>query len=132
MKPASIIFIGSTALALLLCLGACTKSPPAQLPSARFAGNFSGNEICLLNGNQTDTLHITATGASQISIANLYGLPKSTIGNVSNDSCVIVAQLDNNYVIQGLLVLHNDTIMLSLIATSFGREDKCTAILVKQ
>ena len=131
MKPPGIFFIVPIVLGLLTMVD-CTKVPPLPSPSTTFAGNYGGNETCLLNGNLSDTLHIVATGATQVSITNLYGLPNAVTGSISNDSCVIQPQLNNGYVVQGLLLLSNDTINLSIIASSFGREDKCTAVLIKQ
>ena len=132
MKRESIFFIELIAFVGLLCVAGCTKVPAPTLPSARLSGNFVGKEICLLSGNLSDTLRIVATSATQVNIVNLYGLPNAVTGSISNDSCVIQPQLNNNYVVQGLLVLANDTLNLSLVVTSFGREDKCAAFLIRQ
>jgi hypothetical protein len=132
MKLPPNFFIIPIILGLLLCIAGCAKAPSPTLPSARFAGNFGGYETCLFNGSSSDTLHIVSSGAAEVSITNLYGLSNAVTGTISNDSCVIQPQVKNNYVIQGLLILSNDTINLSIMATSFGRQDKCTAVLVKQ
>jgi hypothetical protein len=118
-------------MSLLLCCAGCKKKP-APWPSLSFVGNFNGNESCLLNGAQSDTLHIVATNATSVSITNLYGLSQLVTGSISNDSCVIQPQISGNYVLQGILLLSSDTINMSIIASSFGREDKCNAVLIKQ
>jgi len=118
-------------IGLLLCSAGCKKKS-APWPSLSFAGNFKGNESCLLNGAQPDTLHIVATNANSVSITNLYGLLQPVTGAISNDSCIIQPQISGNYVLQGILLLSSDTISMSIIASSFGREDNCNAVLIKQ
>ena len=83
-------------------------------------------------GAQTNTISIVATDDSTVSVTNLYGLGKALSGKVVHDSCTISPQICDTVVMQGLLILSGDTLNLSIIASSFGREDKCNAVLIKQ
>ena len=107
----------------------CKKEAPWA--SSLFAGNFSGTETCLLTGVQPNSLNIVATSATQVSITNLYGQSKPLIGNVSHDTCTIPPQICDTFVIQGTLLLSSDSLSTFVIASSFGKEDKCNAVLIK-
>ena len=120
-------------LSLLVYAASCKVEPnKAPWPSLQFVGNFTGNETCLLSGAQANSLSIVATSDSTVSVTNLYGLGKSLTGKVVHDSCTISPQICDTVVMQGLIILSGDTLNLSIIATSFGREDKCNAVLIKQ
>ena len=114
---------------LIFYQSSCKKAP--QWASSKFAGNFSGNETCLLSGAQRASLKIVAINDTQVNITNLYGITKSLIGNISHDSCTLPPQIADTLVMQGLLILSSDTLNLSIIASSFGRENSCTAVLIK-
>ena len=129
----SAIIVLSLALGLLFYGSACKVEPhKTSGPSLRLAGTFTGNETCLLAGGQTNTISIAAINDSTISVSNLYGLGKSVTGTVLHDSCTIQPQICDTVIMQGLLILSGDTLNLSIIASSFGREDKCNAVLIKQ
>ena len=115
---------------LIFFQASCKKSPVWD--SSKFAGNYMGAETCLLTSPQSSTISIVATSATQISITNLYGLGKSLVGSVSHDTCTIQPQICDTFVMQGILILSSDSLNLAIIASSFGKEDKCNAILIKQ
>ena len=126
------------ATCLVIFSSSCKKvspSPPIPWPSKNFAGVFSGNDVCLISGTRADSITIVATAATQVNITNLYGSGKVFYGTVSNDSCYIQPQVYNNgsgnAVMQGNFVMTGDTINLFIIVSTFGQEDKCTAVLVK-
>lgn len=129
---------GIFCLALLTLFFSSCKPEPKNTPwlSLNFAGKFSGNDVCLVSGSQPDTINIAAAGAAQVNITNLYGSGKTFTGNLSNDSCYIPSQFYNNGTgnteLWGSFVLTSDTINLFLIVSTFGHEDKCSAVLVKQ
>ena len=127
----SVVFVAC----LALFSSSCKKVPPPPWLSLNFAGTFSGNDVCLLSATQPDSITVVATGATEVNITNLYGPGKVFYGNVSNDSCYIVPQVYNNgtgnAIMQGNFVMTGDTINLFIIVSTFGQEDKCTAVLVK-
>ncbi len=129
----SAFIVLSLALGLLFYGSACKVEPhKTTWPSLRLAGTFTGDQTCLLANAQTNTITIVATDDSAVSVTNLYGLGKSVTGKVVHDSCTISPQICDTVVMQGLLILSGDSINLSIIASSFGREDKCNAVLIKQ
>jgi len=132
----SSFFCGVLIWAILMLFGtSCKKTAPMPWPSQTFAGVFSGNDVCLISGTNSNSITVTATSANQVNIANLYGSGKVFYATVSNDSCYIQPQVYNNgsgnALMQGSFVMYNDTIKLSIIISSFGQEDRCNAVLVK-
>jgi hypothetical protein len=116
---------------LILSVSSCKKKA-APWDSLQFAGTFSGTETCLLSGTPANTLNIAALSDSTIGITNLYGLMKTLTGNISHDTCIIQPQLCDTVLLQGMMIISADSLRLNIIATSFGRENKCNAVLIKQ
>jgi len=136
MNNKFLVFFGGVALlvAFGLCYSSCKKETGQSTPwvSLNFAGNFSGTENCLLSGTRSNNISITAINATQVSINNLYGFGKSVTGNISHDSCIIQPQICDTLIMQGMALLSSDTLTLFIIASSFGKEEKCNAVLIKQ
>ena len=116
----------------IIFYGASCKKEAKPWASSLFAGNFSGNESCILSGTGQTSIRIIAINDTQVSVTNLYGVNRSLIGNVSHDTCNIPPQIADTLVMQGILLLSSDTLNVSIIASSFGRENRCSAVLIKQ
>ena len=131
-----ISLIVSLAIVLSSCKVEPNKVAPTPWPSLKFAGNFSGNDICLIAGSQSNSITVMATDTTKVNITNLYGTGKVFKATISNDTCTIPPQVYNNgtgnALMQGLYVITGDTITLSIIVSTFGQEDKCNAVLIKQ
>jgi len=135
-KPGPFFLIIVFSLCFIVLIPGCKKeTAKTPWPSQVFEGNYTGTEVCSASGTQLNTISITATSATQISISNLYGSGKSFTGVVSNDSCIIQPQIYNNGAgnaqMQGNFVLISDTINLSILVATFGQQDICKAVLVK-
>ena len=128
-----LVFMG-----LMLLVFSCKKETVKVSPwlSSKFEGIFAGNNVCYRAGVQPNSITITASAPTQISIANLYGSGKAFTGTISNDTCIIPPQLydagNGRSIMQGSFVLRSDSVMLGIIVTTFGQEDICNAVLLKQ
>ena len=135
LYPVIILLVGFI-LFVAACKKESAKSTTAPWLSLNFAGSFSGNNVCSVSGTQAGSITVAATTPTQVSITNLYASGKTFYGTVSNDTCFIQPQIYNNgsgkAVMQGIIVHSSDSVMLEMIVTTFGQQDKCSAVLVKQ
>ena len=116
----------------LLCTS-CKKEASKQVvwASSAFAGNYGGSEYCSFNAASPGNITISAINDSTVSIADLYTSGRSVTGYISHDSCVIHPQISDTVILQGLIILKTDTLNLTIIASGFGQQNKCTAVLLR-
>lgn len=109
-----------------------------QVHNPNYPGVYSGILNCSFSGQVLDTITITPNGADSLVIDNLYKTGTSFYSNVYGGNAQIPAQVYNagsgNCLLQGRLVLSADSqsLTISVINTTVGRREECSAIFTRQ